>query len=62
MKRVILPIILSAIFHKIVIFDSTEDNHAANKSSVDSLSGDNRIGRDMSTVFIDQNNPFDEKI
>ena len=43
-------------------FDPTDDNHAANKSSVDSLSGNSRIGRDMSAVFLDQNNPFDEKI
>ena len=39
--------------------EPTDDNHAATKSYVDSLSGNDRNRRDMSTVSNDQDNEFD---
>ena len=41
--------------------EPTDDNHAANKPYVDSLSENNKNLRDLFTVFNDQDTEFDEK-
>ena len=53
---------LSNLWHTTLISEAISDNHAANKSSVDSLSENDRSKPDLSVVFNYQDNEFDNNI